>query len=230
MGDRMTLKVIGAGEGRTGTMSIKLALETLGFGPCHHMSEVIIHPESAKLWLAAIDGEPDWDTIYAEYSSAVDAPTCIFWRELAAFYPDAKIILSLRDAESWFESGQATILGSQVHRSFDGSPLEDFFRKIVPLNYGLADRTQTQDRDFMIAYFHRHNEAVRNTISKDRLLIYDVRDGWDPLCRFLDVPVPDAPFPHANTREDMKRMLNAKDGKAANINSVQETLRDKLRH
>jgi hypothetical protein len=225
----MTLKVIGAGEGRTGTMSIKLALEKLGFGPCHHMSEVIMHPESAALWLDAIDGRPDWDAIYKGYSSAVDAPTCIFWRELAAFYPQAKIILSMRDAESWFESGQATILSPMAHRSFAGTPLEAFFQKIGPRNYGITRPEQMQDKNFMIAYFQRHNAEVQRTIPKDRLLVYDVREGWAPLCRFLGAPIPDAPFPRANTREDMLKMLGARGGKAADMKSVQESLRDKLR-
>lgn len=226
----MTLKIIGAGEGRTGTMSIKLALERLGFGPCHHMSEIILNPDSASLWLDAIDGKPDWNKIYQNYQSAVDAPTCVFWRQLAEFYPDAKFILSLRDPDSWFESGQATILSPMVHMPFAGTTLGDFFAKFVPFGYRLANRAQLQDRAFMIDYFNAHNEAVRSTLPKHRLLEYEVSQGWEPLCRFLNVPVPDAPFPRANTREDMKAMLDkSKSGVTPGLDAVQNSLRGKLR-
>src|SRR5437870_2958107 len=105
----MALKVIGAGLGRTGTLSLKLALEELGFGPCHHMAEVMLHLESVPLWIQAADGNPDWEAIYKGYAATVDYPGCFFWRELEKFYPDAKIILTVRDPEQWFESTQATI-------------------------------------------------------------------------------------------------------------------------
>ena len=105
----MTLKVIGAGLGRTGTMSLKLALERLGLGPCYHMAELIMNPERTPLWIAAADGKPDWEAVFAGYSSTTDYPACLYWRELAAAYPNAKVILTKRDREKWFESTQATI-------------------------------------------------------------------------------------------------------------------------
>ncbi|MCB2098759.1 MAG: hypothetical protein KDE05_14095, partial [Parvularculaceae bacterium] len=118
----MTLSVIGAGLGRTGTASLKVALETLGLGKCHHMSEVFGSPEQTDLWVKAAHGAPDWPTIFKGYGSAVDFPTAAFWRELADYYPDAKIILSLRDPEKWYESTQETILSPAMAAGLEHLP------------------------------------------------------------------------------------------------------------
>ena len=195
----MTLKVIGAGYPRTGTASLKLALEQLGFGPCHHMREVFMNPQSASLWVAAAEGKPDWDTIFANYQSTTDAPACNFWRELATYYPNAKVLLSVRDPEKWFESTQATVLSPQMTGMQDGSPLKEFFDKAVWRHLG----ARANDRDFMIALFNRHIEEVKRQIPKERLLVFDAREGWAPLCKFLGVPVPETPFPQTNSREEM---------------------------
>jgi hypothetical protein len=201
----MPLSVIGAGYPRTGTASLKLALEQLGFGPCHHMREVVMNPQSAQLWVQAADGRPDWETIFQDYRSCTDAPACTFWRELSEAYPDAKILLSVRDPQEWFESTQATVFGPDwSHRSV-GTPLEEFFRKCVFKDFG----DKINDRAFMVEQFARHTEEVRRIAPKERLLTFDVREGWGPLCTFLGVEVPEGPFPRTNSREEMLAMRAA---------------------
>ncbi|MGB6452801.1 MAG: sulfotransferase family protein [Steroidobacteraceae bacterium] len=197
----MGLKLVGAGLGRTGTLSIKLALEQLGFGPCYHMTELFIHPTHAPLWERAADGHPDWRTLFSGYASTVDYPGCTFWRDLARSYPEAKVLLTVRDARSWFDSTQETIFSEQSTQTLQGSPLEEFFNKTVWR--GLRDRIH--DREFMIDHFARHNAEVEHTIPPARLLVYETKQGWDPLCAFLGVPVPGQPFPHVNSREDYVR-------------------------
>jgi hypothetical protein len=204
----MTLQIIGAGLGRTGTMSLKLALERLGFGPCYHMAELIMNPDRTPLWIAAADGKPDWEAVFAGYSSTTDYPACLYWRELAAAYPEAKLILTKRDKEKWFESTQATIFSDAMTARILNSPIEPFFRKTVWRDFG----ERIHDRDFMTAYFDKHNAAVEAGVAKKRLLVYDVAQGWGPLCEFLGVPVPDSPYPKVNSREEMQaRMASAVD-------------------
>lgn len=196
----MTLDVIGSGLGRTGTKSLHAALEMLGLGPCHHMVEVFAHPESVPLWIEAAEGRPDWNAVFAGYRSAVDYPTAAYWRELAAFYPDAKIIHTLRDPDKWFDSTQATIFaaGGPPERAIqENGPMGTFFAGILrPFGDQLHDRT------FMTDYFRRHTEQVRAEIPSDRLLVYEAGDGWEPLCDFLGVDVPGEDFPFQNTRAE----------------------------
>lgn len=201
----MALRVIGAGLGRTGTMSMKLALEQLGVGRCYHMAELIADLSRLPLWLRAADGAPDWESVFAGYSATVDYPGCTYWRELAAFYPDAKVLLTVRDPDDWFESTQATIFSPPMRTRMAGSPMEGFFQKAVLRDFG--DRLD--DRSFMTEAFERHNEAVRRAIPPERLLIYEVGEGWPRLCAFLGIPVPATPFPRVNTREEMQRMMEA---------------------
>jgi hypothetical protein len=194
----MPLKVIGAGLGRTGTMSLKLALEELGFGPCYHMSEVAGGNNAFPLWVEAANGRPDWEAIFNGYQSTTDYPACSFWRELAAFYPDAKVILSVRDPAKWFESVNSTIFSPEMSAHLEGMPVREFFEKCVWTEF----RSHIGDRAFMIEAFNRHNEAVKREIPKERLLVYEAGQGWAPLCKFLGVPVPASTYPRANTRED----------------------------
>jgi hypothetical protein len=204
----MAIKVFGTGLGRTGTMSLKLALEQLGLGPCHHMVEVFKRLESLPMWIAAGAGKPDWNAIFAEFRSAVDYPSCKFWRELMVFYPEAKMIHTVRDPESWFQSTQATIFAPGTMLMGEEGPLAPFF-KIVTGDY----ERRTGDRDFMIDYFRRHTQTVLATVPKDRLLVFNASDGWGPLCAFLDVPVPDAPFPRENSTEEFQaRFLSGPPG------------------
>jgi hypothetical protein len=195
----MGIRVIGSGLGRTGTMSLKLALEQLGLGPCHHMIEVLQRMDSLPLWIEAGAGRPDWEAIFAEFGSAVDYPTCAFWRELADYYPDAKIIHTVRNPERWFESTQETIFSPANLAMIGKEPMAPFF-DIISRNY----QGRTADRAFMIDYFHRHSEAVLAAIPADRLLVFEVKQGWEPLCAFLGVPVPDTPFPRENSTADFK--------------------------
>jgi len=197
----MALKVIGAGLGRTGTLSLKLALEQLGFGPCYHMTEVLMEPSRGLSWVRAADGQADWDAIFAGYKSTVDYPGCSFWRELAQFYPSAKVLLSVRRPQDWFDSTQQTIFSDEHNKPFVRSALAEFFAKTVFKEH----RDRIHDRDFMIAAFERHNAEVESVVPADRLLVYEVTQGWPSLCKFLGVPVPDSPFPRVNSREERMR-------------------------
>jgi hypothetical protein len=195
----MPLRVIGAGLGRTGTLSLKLALEQLGLGPCYHMLEVRSAPERLEHWNRISAGDQvDWEEVFAGFQSTVDWPACNYWRELMARYPDAKVILSLRDPESWFRSTQATIFSDVVQTNAPPA--------IVKI---LTDVTgpDLHDRAKCIAAFERHNAAVRDGVPADKLLVFDAKQGWGPLCTFLGVPVPDAPFPSVNTTDDFRQMI-----------------------
>ena len=205
----MPPEVIGVGLGRTGTMSLKLALEQIGLGPCYHMAELMMNPTRAPLWIAAADGKPDWEAIFEGYASTTDYPACDFWPELASAYPKAKLILTLRDPAKWFESTQATIFSEGMTAMIKSQPaLVPFFEKTVWKAFG----GRIHDRSFMIDTFERHNAAVKAGIPKSRLLVYEVSEGWRPLCELLGVDVPSTPFPKVNTREDMQARMAAGPG------------------
>lgn len=192
----MALKVIGTGLGRTGTKSMQTALNTLGFGPCHHMSEMFPHPEAFPKWIAANRGAENWDELFEGYHAMVDWPGVKFWRELVAYYPDAKVLHTVRDPEQWFESTQATIFSrSNLDRVMQPGPMTEFFADLF------ADiMPHMNDRDWMVDYYRRHDAEVRATVPKERLLVYPVGSGWEPLCAWLGVPVPDEPYPSENSR------------------------------
>ena len=224
----MALKIIGAGLGRTGTLSLKLALEQLGFGPCYHMVEVFLHPEAVGLWMKAAEGNPDWDTTFNGYAATVDYPGCDFWRELAGFYPEAKVLLTVRDPDQWFESTQATIFSPESIKRMIAGPMAAFVKKTAHSAFG--DRIH--DRDFMVEKFKQHYAEVERTIPASRLLVYEVKQGWEPLCRFLNVPVPSTPFPRKNSREEMSAMMAANrppEGAALDIGRMQQAIRDYLK-
>ncbi len=202
----MSLQIIGAGLGRTGTMSLKLALEQLGFRGCYHMIEVLLEPEPRMgQWLEAARGRPDWPAIFSGYAATVDYPGCRFWRELADYYPDAKVILTERDPVKWFESTQATIFSQMSRARFGDAAFREFFETLVFSQFG----EHIHDRDYMVDAFERHNAEVKRAIAPDRLLVLEVAQGWEPLCEFLGVPVPDVPFPRTNSREEMQAMFAA---------------------
>jgi hypothetical protein len=202
---KVALTVVGAGFGRTGTLSLKLALEQLGLGRCYHMLEVFQSPGHTAQWQAAADGKRvDWDALFAGYGAAVDWPACHFWRALAAHYPEAKVLLTVREPGSWYKSVSDTIYQAMVRPLPAEAPPEvraqlAMARKIV------VEQTfggRFEDRAHALAVYERHNEAVRREIPRERLLVYQVAEGWEPLCRFLGRPVPAAPFPRTNTTED----------------------------
>ena len=197
----MALQVIGAGLGRTGTLSLKLALEHLGYGPCHHMSEVIANVRSQlPLWLDVVDGKPAWDRVFADFVAAVDYPAAYFWRELADHYPEAKIILTLRDPDSWFNSVSATIFSPEHMAMFENTPMAPFVAGSVVKDFG--DRIG--ERDFMIDYFNRWNQRVIDSVPPERLLVFRAKDGWGPLCAFLGLPVPEVAYPRVNSSEEIQ--------------------------
>jgi hypothetical protein len=188
----LALEVIGAGFGRTGTESMKRALEILGLGPCHHMGEVLHNPQQTALWRAAAQGAlPDWDEAFAGYRSAVDWPSAYFWRETSAYYPDARILLTVRSADSWYQSMEKTIF-RVIEKSTDPASLG-----LKLINEGVFGGRR--DREHAIAVYERNIVEVQAAFPAERLLTYNLGDGWEPLCRFLDKPVPDVPFPRTNS-------------------------------
>jgi len=224
----MALKVIGAGLGRTGTLSLKLALEQLGFGPCYHMTEVLMDPSRGAGWVRAAERQADWDAIFAGFESTVDYPGCGFWRELTRYYPTAKVLLSVRDPQDWFDSTQATIFSDEHSKPFVRSALAQFFSKTVFEPYG----NLIHDRDFMTTAFQRHNAEVERGVPPDRLLVYEVKQGWVPLCKFLEVPIPASPFPRVNSREERVRqraaMAQGADAPEVTLETIGHVLRVKF--
>ncbi len=201
----MALQVIGAGLGRTGTLSLKAALERLGFGPCYHMTRIFEHIEHGPMWQQFAAGtRSDWDSLLGAYNAAVDWPASYFWRELAAFYPQAKVILTVRDAERWFSSIDGTLF-----RFMQASEIPDdeaARRQIAMARDIVQQRTFDNlitDRAHVIDVYERHNGTVQQTLPAGRLLTYDVAQGWAPLCAFLGVPVPDEPFPRINAQQEL---------------------------
>jgi hypothetical protein len=217
------VKVVGAGFGRTGTLSLKAALETLGFGPCYHMIEVFEHPEHAGFWQAAWRGEPvDWDGLLGGYEAAVDWPACTFYEELLQRCPDARVLLSVRDPERWYESTRDTIYqiskitaGSRLSRAvfaFVGLFVSGVFEIGRMGNEIIWQGTfdgRFEDRSHAIEVFVRHNEEVKRRVPAEKLLVFEVKEGWGPLCEFLGAEVPDKPFPRLNDAAQMRRRIRA---------------------
>lgn len=226
------MKVIGAGFGRTGTTSLKAALQELGFGPSYSLTEVFVHPEHIGFWQAARDlakrgsaGEDvDWKGFFAGYGRgyevAVDWPACSFYGQIMEAFPEAPIILTVRDPNRWYESMLSTIYQIRwvttgpwpIRVAFAFAGL--FFPGITG-TARLADHLvwedtfdgRFEDRDYAIEVFERHNEAVRRRVPPERLLVFDAREGWEPLCDFFGVEVPDQPFPYLNEAREMRRRL-----------------------
>lgn len=200
----MTLKVIGSGFGRTGTMSTKAALEQLGFGPCHHMVEVMGNPAQPAHWRAVAAGEEvDWHAVFAGYNAQVDWPGAHVWDRTAQAFPDARVIHTERSEEEWWNSFSVTI-----GKFFTIAPtlsLPPHIRDIFATMSGWFMQETfggRVERDRAIAAYRRNNEKVRATIPADRLLVFNVAEGWEPLCRFLQVPVPGTPFPRSHPRDE----------------------------
>jgi hypothetical protein len=198
----MEIRMIGAGVGRTGTNSLKLALERLTGAPCYHMIEVFRHPEHVPFWQASFEGrDPDWNVLLDGFAATVDWPAAGRWRTIAAAWPDAPILLSTRaDGEQWWRSADATIF--EGLRRAGSVPADDWTRMAAAM---LRDFCPGGiERDAAIAAYERHNAAVRAEVPASRLVEWQPGDGWEPLCRALDVPVPDEPFPHVNTSSEFR--------------------------
>ncbi|MFG3436961.1 sulfotransferase family protein [Nonomuraea sp. NPDC047897] len=222
------VEVIGAGLPRTGTTSMKVALERLGFAPCYHMAEVMTHPEHVDRWVAAAAGQvrtrEDWDRVFdGGYRATQDWPAAHFWRELAGAYPEAKVVLTVRDPRAWYPSMRmltsggprpdpAAELPEPVRRALTAM---DRMRPVLDLmggsHFGPGWRfgTGLADEEQAVAAFERHVAAVRDSVPAERLLVFDVREGWGPLCAFLGVAVPAGePFPHLNDAASMRRAFD----------------------
>ena len=196
------LAVIGLGVGRTGTYSLKLALEELGFGPCHHMEEVDVRsPVEIARWKAAAAGDVDWEEAYSGYRAAVDWPTAAFCSELVGAYPDARFILSVRARDKWYESFSKTIYPLLTSPDQTGEELAPFVDMVAAVT-AKSGFTIPSSREQALLAFDRHVAFVKSTVPGNRLLTYDVKEGWAPLCRFLGVATPDRPFPKTNTTQD----------------------------
>lgn len=215
------MKVIGAGFGRTGTLSLKGALETLGFGPCYHMTEVFAHPEHAPLWTAAANGSNvDWNAIFEAYESTVDWPSAALYARLIEAFPDAPVILTVRDPDAWYESCINTIYpasapdaGSEFATSDD--PIAQMIAAVI---WQGTFQGNFRDKCHAISVYERHVAEVRTRVPADRLLVFEVRQGWEPLCRFLGVEVPeDLPFPRVNSTLDWQNERDARDEKPETV-------------
>ena len=199
----MTLEVIGAGFGRTGTESMRQALGMIGLGPCYHMFEVLPHEDRVAMWRGIAKGDkPDWDKVFDGYRSTVDWPAAAFWRELAVHYPDAKILLTMRDSESWYRSMDKTIL-QVIRNSTDPDSLG---KNLIGLG---AFGGRWDDKDAVIGAYEKNVADVKAAFGPDRLLVYELGSGWEPLCTFFDRLVPDEPYPRSNSSDDFQANLGA---------------------
>lgn len=215
------LKVIGTGLGRTGTHSLKLALEHLGFGKCYHMMELFQNPQGLKYFKRAEKNElVNWDELFKGYSAAVDYPVARYYKQITQFYPEAKVIHTIRDPEEWYESASSTIFWASkpyslkilklaVHLPFSREarkriPVLFYNRRLSELEFG----RNLKNKEKVINRFKQHSEEVERLIPKERLLNFDPKKGWEPLCRFLNLPVPSVPFPKSNTREEFLNKVN----------------------
>lgn len=221
-----TLQVIGAGFGRTGTLSLREALVRLGAGPCDHMLENFEHPERFALWKDAFHrkqaGEPiDWSPLVGGYRAIVDWPGAYFWRELIAAHPDAKVILTVRDPNRWHESCLATIYTMRA-RADESSwarammrllgivipPMREGFQVVDDVIWNGTFAGRFADREHALRVFAEHNREVEEMVPPERLLVFDVKQGWGPLCAFLGLPVPeDEPFPHVNDADSFRKRI-----------------------
>lgn len=213
------MKLIGAGLPRTGTLSQKVALEMLGLEPCYHMVNVLADLDEVPKWQAAFDGDPDWPGIFSEFQATVDWPGSFYYKELAEAYPDAKVLLSTHDGERWARSMRETVWGVWYgdvlirHLSDARTKVDPGWRGFAELlrpmcvRSGLMPGGVDTTVEAMAAAMERFEQEVQQTVPADRLLVWSVTDGWDPLCDFLELPVPDTPFPHLNDTDEFKNRV-----------------------
>lgn len=208
------MKLIGAGLPRTGTLSQKVALEMLGLGPCYHMVNVLGNLDEAEHWRRALEGQAPWEEVFDGFQATVDWPGSFFWKELLDYYPDAKVLLSIRDAAGWERSMRATIFGifygdMLMHDlSTARGRVDSKWHSYIEMMEGMwqqsgliADGASTSSESMQSA-MESFNQEVRATVPADRLLVWSAGDGWEPLCEFLELPVPDTPFPHLNDSKE----------------------------
>ena len=217
----MSIKIIGAGFPRTGTTTLKRCLEELGYTKTYHMKELLVHPDKLHHWLELEnEGNTDWDTLYDGFQATVDFPGYPFYKEHMERYPDAKVILTVRPFDKWYLSAYSTVwqAGPQTVPEKLGMmwkmATQPRIREVIKcikmvkrIFWGKQFQGKFEDKVFAEKIFNQHIEDVKAYVPADKLLVYDVRDGWGPLCEFLDVPVPNEPLPHLNKKENFKTML-----------------------
>ena len=215
------MKLIGAGMPRTGTLTQKVALEMLGLGPCYHMVDVLADLDQAKLWQRALDGEAPWGQIFGDFDSTVDWPGGYFYRELMAVYPEAKVLLSVREPQVWERSMRETVWAvrhgeslvrllssAQAHVNPQWRGFLEMIDRLVWEGEGTFASGHAEPQQ-LIDTMIRHNREVESNVPPERLLVWSVEEGWQRLCEFLEVPVPRQPFPHVNDRtEFLNRVID----------------------
>jgi hypothetical protein len=210
------MKVIGAGFGRTGTMTLKAALEELGAGPCYHMIEVLWGDTNRlPLWQAAANGEDvDWRTVFSGFQSTVDWPACTFYERLLEVFPEAKVLLTVRDPDAWYESVRSSIYAAliagrkgELANGTQEPPSPEAFGMISTLIWEGTFHGRFEDREYAIEMFNRHNDEVKRKVPAERLVVHDVKEGWKPLAEMLGVPEPQTPFPRLNDKAAFRQMV-----------------------
>ena len=211
------MKCLGVGFGRTGTLSLQSALNDLGAGPCFHMLDLIQGENKERdlpYWDRIAAGEKvDWHEVFDGWESTVDWPGCTWWEEMAETWPEAPILLSVRDPEAWYRSTVNSIheakemaLRGELQGNTEEAPDPAVMQMINGLIWNGTFKGRFTDKEFALEVFRRHNEDVKSKVSADRLLVYEIKQGWGPLCDFLGVDVPDEPMPHLNDTESFRNM------------------------
>jgi len=217
----MSIKIIGAGLPRTGTNTLKESLERLGYTKTYHMKELLVNPKNLHYWLTLKDtGTTDWDGLYNGFAATVDFPGYPWYKEHMKRYPDAKVILTVRPFENWYSSIYSTIwqagpqTAGQKIVMITKLILNPRLRSVIKCVklakgtiFGKHFQGKFTDKAFAEKIFNKHIEDVKAHVPADKLLVYDVSDGWGPLCKFLNLPVPKEPLPHLNKKENFKSML-----------------------
>ncbi len=212
----MALQVIGAGFGRTGTTSLKAALEQLGFSKCHHMEEVMTSRSQTAFWWALAErgantADTGWDEIFEGFQASCDWPSSTYWEELHRHYPEAKIILTVRDEQRWYESCSATIYSisflvpTWITRMIP--PLHRMNTMVIASVWDGVFHGRFEDRDHAVKIYRAHVAYVKATAPPDKLLVFEAKQGWEPLCQFLGVPVPEGSYPHLNDSARFKLVI-----------------------
>jgi hypothetical protein len=217
------LKLINAGLGRTGTTSLKVALERLDFGPCYHMFDIVSSKERLEQWekIVCAAQRPDWEAVFDGYTSAVDGPCAIYYRQIMEAFPKAKIILTVRDAERWYQSTYETLYQFALKGGENPPEINSMQARLYRVTNTMVWNGlfggRFADKEYAIKVFHDRNQEVVQNIDPDNLLVYDVKQGWEPLCAFLGVDVPSEDFPHVNDTESMRKQLRQLGGGAGTV-------------
>ncbi len=214
----MDIQVIGAGFGRTGTLSLKFALEKLGFDKCYHMMEVALNAGHAQAWIDCAAGRmPDWRVFLQGYQATVDWPSCNYWREQLQAFPQAKVLLSTRDPQAWHKSVMNTIWpSSRANGRKDDARSQLGWKMACDVIWNGVFDGRVEDKDHAIACFERHNQQVIDEVPAPQLLVYEPGQGWEPICEFLGVPVPDEPYPNTNSTAEFQEFWRKQDEAARN--------------